>query len=171
MTTAVIHNVYYDQSMVSSDVNETVNVSMGSIDEFQLLEVEEKRNVSVYRDSCLMVTRTINKEEEKPMIEPVALNNCSTPKHVLCETNTLVVQDFQYACLAKPLTLDLPALISQQLTQELCLSICQELQTKLAIVQIDKCYCLDGATPNLLNVTVDFDKYRQTNCGDPCPGQ
>ena len=169
--TTTIHSVYYDQSLISSDVNKTVNASSVSIDEFQVVEVEEKQNVSTYRDSCLVLTRTADKEEEKPIIESYALNNCSQPKHVLCETNTLVVQNFQYACLAKPLTLDLPALVSQQLTQELCLSICQELQTKLAILQMDKCYCLDGATPNLLNVTVDFEKYRQKDCGNPCPGQ
>ncbi len=87
-----------------------------------------------------------------------------------CETNTLVVQNFQYACFKKPKSFDLPALISNLLTHELCLSVCQELQTKLAILHINKCYCINGANPNILNITTDFQQYKEKNCGNVCPG-
>ena len=170
-TTTVIHSDYYDQSLIISDKDETATPSIGSINEFHVIKVEENRNASLNSDGCLLLTRTVAEEEEKPTIGSTGLNNCSKPRHVLCETNTLVVQNFQYVCLSKPMTFDLPALISSQLTHELCLSICQELQTKLAILHVDKCYCMNGAAPNLLNITLDFEKHRQKDCGSPCPGK
>ena len=118
----------------------------------------------------LFFTRAITEEEERPVIKDLVLNNCTKARHVLCETNTLIVQKFQYQCLSKPQTLDLPALISIHLTHELCLSVCQELQTKLAILHIDKCYCLNGVTPHSLNITADFKEFKQEACGNVCSG-
>lgn len=98
-------------------------------------------------------------------------NNCTKPRHVLCETNTLIVPKFQYSCLKKPNILDIPALISKKhLTHELCLTVCQELQTRLAILHINKCYCLNGARFSTLNVSTDFQEFRQNKCGNTCPG-
>jgi hypothetical protein len=157
-------NSYYDDAVISSDDNEsTVSTTHGSIDEFQAINYEENKN------SCVVITRSSSEEEERPIINSKT-DNCTQPRHVLCETNTLVVQNFQYACLEKPKILDLPALISPQLTHELCLSVCQELQTKLAILHVNKCYCLNGANPNSVNITTDFPKYEEKKCGNPCPG-
>lgn len=74
------------------------------------------------------------------------------------------------ACLQKPITLGVPALISNLMTHEFCLSVCQELQTKFAIVKNDKCFCLNDGRGNTLNITIDFEKYRRSTCGKPCPG-
>jgi hypothetical protein len=169
-TTTTLPNLYYDEALVSSDINDTINTDHGSINEFHLLAASENRNISIKNNTCVVVTRSISEEEEKPIINTVQMNNCTKPRHVLCETNTLVVQNFQYECFSKPKTLDLPALISSHLTHELCLSVCQELQTKLAILHINKCFCLNGASPNLLNITTNFQKFRQKSCGNACPG-
>ncbi len=169
-TTTTLHNLYYDDSLTSLDNNETVNTDHGSINEFQIIDSNENKNTSTKDNTCVVITRSVSEEEEKPILKNIPTNNCSKPRHVLCETNTLVVQNFQYGCFSKPITLDLPALISNHLTHELCLSVCQELQTKLAVLHINKCYCLNGASPTLLNITTDFRKFKQKNCGNPCPG-
>jgi hypothetical protein len=170
-TTTTLPNLYYDDLTISSDTNDTINSDHGSINEFLVINSSENKNSSIKDDNtCVLITRALSEEKEKPIIRNSLVNNCSTPKHVLCETNTLIVQNFQYACLSKPKTLDLPTLISSQLTHELCLSVCQELQTKFAILHINKCYCLNGIGPTSLNLTTDFQKYRQKNCGNACPG-
>jgi hypothetical protein len=163
-TTALVVNFYYDNSLVLSDDNDTSSTTHGSINEFQVINYEENKN------TCVVVTRSVSEEEERPLLKANQTDNCTQPRHVLCETNTIVVQNFQYACLKKPNILDLPALISHQLTHELCLSVCQELQTKLAILHINKCYCLNGARQNSVNITSDFPEYYQKKCGNPCPG-
>jgi hypothetical protein len=153
-TTTTLPNLYYDEALVSSDTNDTINTDHGSINEFHLLAASENKNISIKNNTCVVVTRSISEEEEKPIINNVQMNNCTKPRHVLCETNTLVVQNFQYECFSKPK----------------CLSVCQELQTKLAILHINKCFCLNGASPNLLNITTNFQKFRQKSCGNACPG-
>ena len=165
-TPTLVANLYYDDSLVSSDDNVTSSNSNahGSINEFQVINYEENKN------TCVVITRSVSEEEERPSLNTIQNDTCTQPRHVLCETNTLIVQNFQYACLKIPNIPDLPALISHQLTHELCLSVCQELQTKLAILHRNKCYCLNGASPNSVNITTDFPKYRQQKCGDVCPG-
>ncbi|CAF1125765.1 unnamed protein product [Rotaria sp. Silwood1] len=167
-TTTSLHNTFYDDALSSTDIDETVNLNHGSINEFQLIDSNENRNIS--NNTCLVITRSTTEEDEKPMIKNTLMDDCSKPRHVLCETNTLIVQKYQYDCFNKPNVLDLPALISNHLTHELCLSVCQELQTKLAILHINKCYCLHGSNSNSLNITTDFEKFRQKKCGNVCPG-
>ncbi|CAF0718155.1 unnamed protein product [Adineta steineri] len=169
--TTSLPSIYYDEALISSDSNNTANnTHHGAINEFHIIEVNENNTKSSKDNTCFLVTRSISEEEEKPILQGTPIINCSKPRHVLCETNTLIVQNFQTACLRKPKALDLPALISNQLTHELCLHICQELQTKLAVLHINKCYCLNGATPGLLNITTDFKQFQQKTCGNPCPG-
>ncbi|UJR31253.1 hypothetical protein I4U23_018755 [Adineta vaga] len=169
-TTSTVHNIYYDQSFILTDSNETVNTDHSAINEFQVIDSNDNNNSSYLKNTCVLITRSISEEEERPIIRNIPSNNCSKPRHALCETNTLVVQNFLYGCFSKPKALDLPALISDQLTHELCLSVCQELQTKLAILNLNKCYCVNGASPSLLNITTDFSKYEQKSCGKTCPG-
>ena len=169
-TTSTVHSLYYDDFLVLANQNDTINTDHGAINEFQVIQSNENNNISAQDKSCIVVTRSVSEEEEKPIITNIFMNNCSKPRHTLCETNTLVVENFQYGCFSKPRALDLPALISKHLTHELCLSVCQELQTKLAILLINKCYCLNGDSPRTLNITTDFQKFRQKHCGKPCPG-
>ncbi|CAF1131269.1 unnamed protein product [Rotaria sordida] len=167
-TTTSLQNLFYDESLISSDTDETTNTDHGSINEFQVIDSNEDQNIT--NNTCIIITRTISEEEEKPIIKNLSINNCSQPRHVLCETNTLIVQKYLYDCFNKPNIFDLPALISNYLTHELCLSLCQELQTKLAILHINKCYCLNGATSNSFNITTDLQNFQQKNCGNFCPG-
>ncbi|CAF4534775.1 unnamed protein product [Rotaria sp. Silwood2] len=160
-TITSLHNLYYDNALSSSDIEEITNLDHRPKNEFQLMNSN---------NTCMVIIRSVTETEEKSIIKNTSMNDCSKPRHVLCETNTLVVQNNQYGCFNKPNILDLPVLISNHLTHELCLSLCKELQTKLAILHINKCYCLDGATPNLLNITTDFEKFRQKSCGNVCPG-
>ena len=121
-------------------------------------------------DSCVIAMRMSTEDEERPILQSNSSKNCSTPKHVLCETGTLIARDFQQGCYGEPLILDLPALISSRMTYELCLSICQELQTKIAIIQINKCYCLNGISAKLFNLTADLIKHQKKACGNVCQG-
>ncbi len=162
--TTTVADLYYDESVISSTDSESIIVPHGAMNEFQVVNYEENKN------TCVIITRSNNEEEEKPIIKNLQTDNCTQPRHVLCETNTLVVQNFHSTCLKKPKIFDLPALISDHLTHELCLSVCQELQTKLAILHVNKCYCLNGARPNTINITTDFPEYQQKTCGDACPG-
>ena len=141
------------------------------INEFHTAEIRELTNSTIDDNSCVVVTRTVLENDERPVVTVASGADCSKPRHVLCETNTLIVPNFQFSCFRRPATMDLPALISEELTHELCLSICQELQTKLAILNINSCYCLNGATPRLLSITADFSKHRKKTCGNPCPGR
>ncbi|CAF1131378.1 unnamed protein product, partial [Rotaria sordida] len=160
-TTTSLHNLYYDDTLSSSDIEETINPDYGSINEFQLIDSN---------NTCMVITRLVIEVDEKPIIKNTSMKDCSKPRHVLCETNTLIAPKYQYDCFSKPNILDLPVLISNHLTHELCLSLYQELQTKFAILHVNKWYCLNGATSHLLNITTYFEKFRQKNCGHFCPG-
>ncbi|CAF0983844.1 unnamed protein product [Adineta steineri] len=138
--------------------------------EFQMMNPIENNNLSITDDSCIISTRTIAEEEEKPLLKNLPMNNCSQARHVLCETKTLIVRDFQQGCFRKPIILDLPALISNRLTYELCVSVCKELQTTIAIIHINKCYCLNGYISKSFSLATDLRKYQQTSCGNPCSG-
>lgn len=163
-TTTQVAGLFYDESLVSSDDNETI-APHGAIDEFQAINYEENKN------TCVVLARSRNEAKERPILKSTPTENCTQPRHVLCETNTLVVQSFQYECLKKPNTFDLPALISDELTHELCLAVCQELQTKFAVIQMNKCYCLQGSSPTSVNISTDFAEYRRSTCGNVCAGR
>jgi hypothetical protein len=130
----------------------------------------DNNDSNITDQSCIISTRTVIEENERSILKTTPMNNCSKARHVLCETKTLIVRNFQQGCFRKPLTLDLPALISNRLTYELCLSVCQELQTRIAIIHIDKCYCLNGASSKVFNLTADLEKYQRKDCGFPCSG-
>ena len=161
-------NLYYQDlsSLVSNDTSDYL-----PINEFQMINPIDNKNQSNIMDlSCIVSIRTTLEEYERPVLNSIQMNNCSKSRYVLCETKTLIIRNYEQGCFQKPLTFDLPALISNELTYELCLSICQELQTKLAIIHINKCYCLDGFASKSFNLTADLEKYQQKNCGNPCLG-
>ncbi|CAF3088507.1 unnamed protein product [Rotaria socialis] len=166
--TTTMKSFYYDEAAKLTDSNDTSLPDHEAINEFQLIDASDNKTSN---NTCMIISRVIAEEEERPSIISQLKKNCTKPRHVLCDTNTLVVEKFQVSCFSKPYVLDLPALVSKtQLTHELCLSVCQELQTRLAILHMDKCYCLNGITNGVLNITVDFEKFRQKSCGNPCPG-
>ena len=159
-------SVYYDDlSSISTDRS----ISRLSINDFQMIDSTASNNSNLTDNSCVISTRTIF-DEERPILESISKNNCSTPKHVLCETKTLIIQNYQTGCFFKPLTLDLPTLISNHLTHELCSSVCRELETSFAIIHMDKCHCLEGSFSKAINFQTDFQKYERKNCGNPCSG-
>ncbi|CAF4389375.1 unnamed protein product [Rotaria sp. Silwood2] len=160
-------------SLYSKNVTSSVsNVSMyrSPINEFQMINPSEKKNLSEIDYSCIIAIRASIEEKGNPILNTTQINNCLKPKHVLCETKTLLVHNFQQRCFSKPITLDLPAFISKYLTYELCLSICQGLQTTLAVININKCYCLNGYASKVFNFTKDRVEYLRQDCGNPCPG-
>ncbi|CAM4740124.1 unnamed protein product [Rotaria magnacalcarata] len=167
-TTTTMKNFYYDEAAKLTDSNDTSLPDHGAINEFQLIDAGDNETSN---NTCMIISRVIAEEEERPSIISQLKNNCTKPRHVLCDTNPLIVEKFQVNCFIKPHVLDLPALVSKtQLTHELCLSVCQELQTRLAILHMDKCYCLNGVASSVLNITTDFENFRQKTCGNPCPG-
>jgi hypothetical protein len=160
-------NEYYEDLTSLESIN---SIYRSSINEFQMINPTEMNNSSMIDNSCVISKRTVIEAEERPILGNTQMNNCSKAIHVLCETKTLIVQNFQQGCFRKPLTLDLPSLISNRLTHELCVSVCRELQTKLSIIHINKCYCLNGITSKVLNLTEDLRNYQQNSCGNSCSG-
>jgi hypothetical protein len=154
-------NLYYED-LASAISNGSIHHS--SVNEFHMSDSNMTDN------SCVVSTRMMIEEDERPILKSIQTNNCSKRRHVLCETNTLIIRNFQQACLRKPLIIGLPAMISNQLTYELCLSVCQELQTKIAVIHINKCYCLNGFISEKFNLMTDLEKYQETNCGNTCEG-
>ena len=169
-TTTSSINVFYDNVLSSSNITDNSSSNHGYINEFQVISTSENGTADTINQSCVVVRRLISEKEERPVLQNISKTTCSKRRHVLCETNTLVVPNFQYNCFSKPKVLDLPALISNHLTHELCLSVCQELQTKIAILHINKCYCLNGVAPTVLNITTNFATFRKKRCGKVCPG-
>ena len=159
-------NSYYDDL---ASIDSKPAVYDGNINDFQMINSNENKTASMTNDSCVIANRTSVEQTERPIVGISSQDNCSILKHVLCETNTLIVRDFEQGCFRKPLLLGLPAIVSNRLTYELCLSICKEIQTKLAILHINKCYCLPTGSKTF-NLTGNLEKYQKKDCGKPCPG-
>jgi len=157
---------YEDLTSLLADIE----IYHSSVYEFQMINPIENNNSSITDNTCVISTRILNQEEERPILKSISANNCSQPRYVLCETKTLIVPNFQQGCFRKPLILDLPALISNRLTYQLCLTVCRELQTKLVIIHINKCYCLNGFVSKKFNLTADLGEYQKQDCGNPCLG-
>ncbi|CAF0886021.1 unnamed protein product [Adineta ricciae] len=156
-------NVYYEDLALFA-------IDAVSNQDFQMISPIENNAVNITDDSCIVLSRTEVKPEERPVLKATVMSNCSIPRHVLCETKTLIVDRFQKSCFRKPVLMDLPALISNHLTHELCLTICEELQTTLVIIHINKCYCLNDYALRPMNFTNDLSKYQRTSCGQLCSG-
>lgn len=161
-------NVYYED-LTSFAIDD--GMYSVSNQDFQVISPIDNSNVSITDDSCIVLSRTEVKAEERPILKTTVESNCSIPRHVLCETKTLIVDRFQKSCFRKPVLMDLPALISNHLTHELCLTICEELQTTLVIIHINKCYCLNDYVLRPMNFTKDLSKFQRTSCGQLCSGK
>ncbi|CAF2666053.1 unnamed protein product [Rotaria sp. Silwood2] len=147
-----------------------VDINLSSINEFQMINPNEDNNSSIKDDSCLVLTRSVIDEKRSSILNNTQINNCSKPRHVLCRTMTVLGFNSQQSCYSKPLTLGLPAMISNHLTYELCLSVCRKLETNLAVININKCYCFNAAVSQMFDIQGNHAKYKTKECGNPCPG-
>ncbi|CAF1411640.1 unnamed protein product [Rotaria sordida] len=148
-----------------------VDVNLSSINEFQMINSNDDNNSSIQDDSCLVLTRLIIDEKQRSSIfKNSQIHNCSKPRHVLCKARTILGYNSHQICYSKPSTLGLPAMISNHLTYELCLSVCGILKTSSAVINMNKCYCVDVAESLMIDIEGNHVKYRTKDCGNPCPG-
>ncbi|CAF3506525.1 unnamed protein product [Rotaria sp. Silwood1] len=155
----------------SSSLMSNIDVNLSSINEFQMINPNEDSNSSIKNDSCLVLTRSITDEKKRSTIlSNTQINNCSKPRHVLCRTKSMLGFNSQQTCYSKPLTLGLPAMISNHLTHELCVSVCKTLRTILVVINMNKCYCVNTAILQIFDMEGIYAKYSTKDCGNPCPG-
>ncbi|CAM4915861.1 unnamed protein product [Rotaria socialis] len=114
------------------------SINSSSISEFQMINSNENNNSTIGDDSCIVVTRPVLDQQGISILKTTQIHNCSRPVHVLCKSRTKISIPFRPVCYDKPLTLGLPAMISNYLTHELCLSVCKELTVDVAVVQMNK---------------------------------
>jgi hypothetical protein len=135
-----------------------------------MINPNEDNNSSIKDDSCLVVSRTVINKTGSFILKNTQINNCSQSRHVLCTTKPILDLSFKIGCYSKPLTLDLPAMISNHLTYELCLSVCGNLKTNLAVINMNKCYCLNIDILQIQNLISNRTKFATKDCGNPCSG-
>ncbi|CAM4840777.1 unnamed protein product [Rotaria magnacalcarata] len=151
--------------------NFNLSITVSSVNEFQMMNLNQTNNSTIKDDSCIVVTRSVTDRKESSILKTAQINNCTNSRHVLCKLSTLVAVPYHQGCFDKPLTLGLPAIISNYLTHELCSSTCRRLETNLAVVHINKCYCLNSFRISLLDfILTSHEKYKKNTCGNPCPG-
>ncbi|CAF4131268.1 unnamed protein product, partial [Rotaria sordida] len=154
----------------SSVLLSNVNINLSLIDEFQMINLNEDNNSSIPDDSCLVLIRTVIDEKGSSILKNTQINNCSKPRHVLCKEKSMLGFNSVQNCYSKPLTLGLPVMISNHLTYELCSSVCQILETDLAVINMNKCYCFDVTLLYIFDMKGNHAKYQKKDCGNPCPG-
>ncbi|CAF3973159.1 unnamed protein product [Rotaria sordida] len=154
----------------SSVLLSNVNINLSLIDEFQMINSNEDNNSSIPDDSCLVLIRTVIDEKGSSILKNTQINNCSKLRHVLCKEESMLGFNSVQNCYSKPLTLGLPVMISNHLTYELCSSVCQILETDLAVINMNKCYCFDVTLLHIFDMKGNHAKYQRKDCGNPCPG-
>ncbi|CAF3238530.1 unnamed protein product [Rotaria socialis] len=107
-------------------------------------------------------------EKENYIIKNIQINNCSKRRRVLCKADPFIVQS-EHRCFRKPLTLGLPAIISNYLTHELCLSVCKKLELNAPVININKCYCFHVDHFWIYDFVRANTKNGKKNCANPCP--
>ncbi|CAF4368318.1 unnamed protein product [Rotaria socialis] len=157
----------FDREMPTLVFN--INISRSSINEFQMINLNENKNSTVKGDSCILSTRSVIDEKESSVISNAQMNNCSKPRHVLCKTRSPYFRAHEH-CLSKPLTLGLPTLISNYLSHELCITMCMDLKTNSVVLNKNKCYCLNADYSKMANNKLFYEQYRTKDCGNFCPG-
>ncbi|CAF4012693.1 unnamed protein product [Rotaria sp. Silwood2] len=146
-----------------------VNFNHSSIHEFQMINPTQANKSTIIDDSCIVVTRFLVNRNEISILKKIQVTNCLKPRHVLCKTKSIFLYS-QQRCLSKPLILGLPTIISNHLTHELCLSVCKKLHTALAVIYINKCYCINSVVSRAFVIEPHYEKYEKKDCGNPCPG-
>ena len=130
----------------------------------------EDNNSSTNDDSCFVFTRSEMNEQRSSIVKANQVKNCSKPRHVLCRIQSMLGYHSMKACFNTPLTLDLPAVISNHLTYELCLSVCGNLGSDIAVLNINKCYCFNVGYQQMASIRRNHAKYNIMDCGKPCSG-
>ncbi|UJR19928.1 hypothetical protein I4U23_023060 [Adineta vaga] len=148
-------------------VKSKTNVTRVSINEFQMINAD---NSTSNNDSCLVFTRSTIDDIGSIVLTKTSVSNCSKPRRVLCATKTIIGYKSLSGCFQKPLAIGLPSVISNHLTHKLCLSICRKLETRLAVLQMNRCYCLNYGAIWLNKTSSLHSKYKKLQCGRPCPG-
>ncbi|CAF1490312.1 unnamed protein product, partial [Rotaria sordida] len=155
----------------SDELISDIDVNLSSINEFQMSNSNNDNNSNIEDNSCLVFERSIIDEKQRHFtIKTSQISICSESKHVLCEVKSTIGFHSQEICYQKPLTLGLPAVISNYLTNELCVSVCETLGTRLAIINMNKCYCVHNNAEQVTSDNTNYINYRTKNCGNPCPG-
>ncbi|CAF3890725.1 unnamed protein product [Rotaria sp. Silwood1] len=155
----------------SASLVSNVGINISSVNEFQMISPNNDNSSNLRDDSCLVLTRSgIDEKQRSSILKNIQLNNCSKPRHTLCQTKTIKGYNSEQYCYRKPLTLDLLTMISNHLTYELCLTVCGEFKTNMVVIHMNKCYCIDAAVSQILDSQKNFGKYRTKDCGNPCPG-
>jgi hypothetical protein len=135
-----------------------------------MINPNENNNSTIKDDSCIVVTRPVLDQQGSSTLKTTQINNCSKPVHALCRTKAEPGEKLHPVCYDKPLTLGLPAMISNYLTHELCLSVCKELELNAAVLHMNKCYCFISALAYSSILKSSHEKYQKQHCGNPCPG-
>ncbi|CAM4914645.1 unnamed protein product [Rotaria socialis] len=148
----------------------TINMNRSSVNEFQMVNQQENNNSIVKDDLCIISTRSAVDDKESSVVRSIQMNNCSKPRRVLCKTEAHVIQSHQY-CLSNPLTLGLPTIISNYLSHESCFTICDALETNFAVMNVNKCYCINSILVQSHPIKLTYEKYRTKDCGNLCPGE
>ncbi|CAF1393778.1 unnamed protein product, partial [Rotaria sordida] len=155
----------------SDELISDIDVNLSSINEFQMSNSNNDNNSNIEDNSCLVFERSIIDEKQRHFtIKTSQISICSESKHVLCEVKSTIGFHSQEICYQKPLTLGLPAVISNYLTNELCVSVCETLGTRLAIINMNKCYCVRNSAEQVTSDNTNYINYRTKNCGNPCSG-
>ncbi|CAF1346534.1 unnamed protein product, partial [Didymodactylos carnosus] len=162
----------------SSSTQSSSSASLYPVLEYYVSDINDNNSSLVSDNKCMLVSRMSEGDIQLPKITVAQLtlplstqrSDCTEPRHVLCETSPVFVERGIYECYQKPLVMDLPALITNQMTHERCLTTCQELQTKLAIISKNMCYCQTNDWAATVNVTRDFQRYKAKSCGNACSG-
>ncbi|CAF3311986.1 unnamed protein product [Rotaria sp. Silwood2] len=168
-------NISSDELINEDDTNipslgSNIDINRSSVNEFQLIDLNEIKNSTRKNDSCLVFTRSVIDDEGSFILKNTQINNCSKPRHVLCTTKPIITHHSEKGCFHKPLTLGVPAMISNHLTYELCLSVCKGLKTNLAVLHVNKCYCFNAAYTWIAETSRNNSKHKKQDCGNPCPG-
>lgn len=121
--------------------------------------------------SCLVFTRSAKDDNRNSILKEIPTDKCSTPRPVLCATKPIMTRHSEKGCFEKPLALGLPTVISDHITYELCLTVCKSIRTNLAVIQMNKCFCLNAAISWIAETTRNNSKHRVLDCGNPCLGK
>ncbi|CAF1527711.1 unnamed protein product, partial [Didymodactylos carnosus] len=177
---APMSNSVYDYPVLTgslSDVQLSSSTSSDPVLEYYVLDIANNISSSIADNKCMLVSRMSEGEKQLQKITVRKLemlfstqsSNCTEERHVLCETSPMVERGI-YDCYQKPFVMDLPALVTSQMTHERCLTTCKELQTSLAIISMNMCYCQANDWAETQNITRDFQIYKEKSCGNPCSG-
>lgn len=142
-------------------------IHWSSVNEFYMAD---SNNSISENGSCFVFTRSPADKTGNSIVKTIPADSCSKQRHVLCSTRAMKVRLTEKLCFEKPLTLGPPNMVSNHLTFELCQLACSQLDTNSAILQTNKCYCINLPDSFMFKSYINSSIHRRQNCGKPCPG-